>query len=99
MTVAQNADEVRPKIGPYKWLNDRANSYWRDADALQADGDQTMAVAYRTISEQLRRCAFLVGTVDNSALAAMEANERMAAHLADYPFVFGTQSDGSECAT
>jgi hypothetical protein len=38
------------------WLTRRAESYWRDADAL-ANDDPTMAVAYRTISDELRACA------------------------------------------
>jgi len=39
-----------------EYLKHRAESYWRDADVLAAD-DPAMAVAYRTISEELRRCA------------------------------------------
>ena len=37
------------------WLRERSESYWRDAVALRAEGDVSMAVAYETISAELRR--------------------------------------------
>jgi hypothetical protein len=42
-------------------LLDRAESYWQDGRVLAEDGDEPMAVAYKTIAEELRRCAKAVG--------------------------------------
>jgi len=38
-------------------LRDRADSYWRDAVVFRQDDDVPMAVAYETISAELRRAA------------------------------------------
>ncbi len=38
-----------------------AESYWRDAMTLRADGDVPMAVAYETISRELKRGTRLDG--------------------------------------
>jgi len=43
------------------WLTVRAESYWQDGRVLAEDGDEPMAVAYKTIAEELRRCAQEVG--------------------------------------
>lgn len=48
--ATQDADTVR-------WLEARADSFWRDAATLREDGDIPMAVAYETISKELRACA------------------------------------------
>lgn len=45
-------------------LRDRADSYWRDALTLRADGDVPMAVAYETIAAELRLCADILGAPD-----------------------------------
>lgn len=42
---------------PELWLRERAESYWRDSQVLDADGDSKMAVAYRAIADELRKCA------------------------------------------
>jgi hypothetical protein len=39
------------------WLRARAESYWRDAVTFREMGDTAMAVAYETISAELRKCA------------------------------------------
>lgn len=44
--------ERAPKI-----LRERAESYFRDAEALRADGDMPMCVAYKTIANELRQVA------------------------------------------
>jgi hypothetical protein len=48
-------------------LKDRAESYWRDAIVLREDGDLSMSTAYKTIAEELRRCAEEVGHVAETA--------------------------------
>jgi hypothetical protein len=40
-----------------KWLRARAETYFRDAEALRADGDMPMCVAYKTIASELRQAA------------------------------------------
>lgn len=40
-----------------KWLRARAESYFRDAEVLRADGDMAMCVAYKTIANELRQAA------------------------------------------
>lgn len=47
----------RPWERGVNWLIDRAESYWRDAVALREEGDVPMAVAYETISRELRAAA------------------------------------------
>lgn len=42
---------------PAAWLRERADSYWRDAEALTREGDADSAVAYRIIAGELRKCA------------------------------------------
>ena len=44
-------DEVRAR------LRERAESYSRDARALDEEGDTYAAVAYRTIADELRKAA------------------------------------------
>lgn len=44
--------EAAPKL-----LRERAESYFRDAEALRADGDMPMCVAYKTIAAELRQVA------------------------------------------
>lgn len=40
-----------------EWLTDRAESYWQDSRILAEMGDEPMAVAYRTVAHELRKCA------------------------------------------
>lgn len=59
---AQNGDTAREESGIMRRglvavLRDRAESYWRDAVTLRADGDLPMAAAYETVSHELRLCA------------------------------------------
>lgn len=49
---------------PVRLLRDRADSYWRDSVVFREDGDLHAAVAYRMISEELRRCAQEIADYD-----------------------------------
>lgn len=40
-----------------KLLKERAESYFRDAEVLRAEGDMPMCVAYKTIANELRQVA------------------------------------------
>lgn len=42
-------------------LRERAESYWRDAMTFREEGDVPMAVAYETISRELREAALIDG--------------------------------------
>lgn len=57
MTVPNNTQGA--ELG--RWLEARAESYWQDGRVLAEDGDEPMAIAYKTIAEELRRCAREVG--------------------------------------
>lgn len=46
-----------PAADPVRLLRDRAESFWRDSVVLREDGDLHAAVAYRTVAEELRKCA------------------------------------------
>lgn len=48
-------------------LLDRAESYWRDAVTLREEGDVAMAVAYETISQELRQAAQFDDGADHDA--------------------------------
>lgn len=60
MKDTHNADYGRD-FKPNIWLEDRAESYWRDSRTFAAEGDPAMAAAYRCIADELRKCADLLG--------------------------------------
>jgi hypothetical protein len=51
------SDNAAQRADPVRLLRDRAESFWRDSVVLREDGDLHAAVCYRTVAEELRKCA------------------------------------------
>lgn len=63
-TDTERADGGIMRRGLVAVLRDRAESYWRDAVTLRADGDLPMAAVYETVSHELRLCADILASSD-----------------------------------